>query len=420
MKLTKENWIYTLALALPIISQLLRIKNNPYLPGMISYANLNQAYNPITLLINYLQLNTSIAARAFPYLFAILSFILFVKLLTQLSKNKDETYYAAIALALAPAFIKAATFTTLDSLKLLLLLSAVYYYKKNNWSQLLFIPLALLGPEDAIISIAALTTLSVFNKKTKPKYFLIITILIITLLQIKNITLTTPAKILDNFITDLGGNGTSMFAALLAFTGIIVIWENKTKYYSIYAILLGILALSLISPATAIYSTLLLAYLAGVAFNYLAKKQWVIKNITPMIILLLYCGLAFSAISTTIELSQSPPQKELAESAIMLKEQPHGKILVYSENKPLIEYYSKKPVETEKTITSGETILQSYYIRDVYEALKQNQIKYVIITPDMLGPIWINNQQGLQYMLTNQEHFKKIKENKQTKVYEVL
>ncbi len=148
-------------------------------------------------------------------------------------------------------------------------------------------------------------------------------------------------------------------------------------------------------------------------------------------ILLILCGLLFSAISYTNRMILSSPDADIKEALVWLKYNSEEEALVFSHytKGSWIEYWSDRPVLTDSLFNyenPGQKLEDSnelLYYRDLdktKELLNKYNIKYIFVDDEMKsGQVWIKKE-GLWYSFRNNETFKSVYTKNKAQIYEYI
>jgi hypothetical protein len=235
-------------------------------------------------------------------------------------------------------------------------------------------------------------------------------------------------------VSDFGSAyGLSIFAWLLAFIGFILLWRYKTKYYAAMIAVAAMLVASLLLPSALVPAHILVSVLAGYALSSFARMEWSFDDIRVLTMLVLVCGLLFSALSYDLAIARGPPAKELKDAAVAIKEQFPEKATVLSipDNGFWIEYWSGKQAfldswgsETPNAAERWAVAESVWHSQDIINArslLYRNGINALVITKDMRdGAVWELPEQDLLFLLRNNETFKNAYHSSLVDIWAVL
>jgi hypothetical protein len=231
----------------------------------------------------------------------------------------------------------------------------------------------------------------------------------------------TEESPIQQFVTDLGGVfGFSIFALLLSILGLVIAWGKKRKFYPIYLIMLAVILYSFFYNHAVVYSNFIIAILAGIALGALIRMKWKLNLIRNLSLLLLFCGLLFSAVSYTVRISNQQPTPELIEALDWIKDNSNKADVVFSHHTKgfWIEFQAQRPVvidsladyslDFKSKLDDSSQIFNSWDIEGTRELLTKYNVSFVLLTSDMSdGLVWNKPEQGLAYLVRNSETFKK-------------
>ncbi len=239
-------------------------------------------------------------------------------------------------------------------------------------------------------------------------------------------------KSLFNIISDLGSiYGVGLFTIILGLIGVVVSWPRKKDYYGVYIVLLvsylfGVFFNSYFYLVTAIC----LAFLGAITLDVLLNMSWDFNFLFQLTLIILYCGLLFSTLAYLNTIPSLPPDKLEIECLGKLSYYPKGDVLSVPSNGDFISYFSRhrpfiddhylflKDYRQRLNITNYIFNLGDINLAKKY--LTENKIRYIFIDSRMEnGLVWDSKDQGLSYLLRNNETFIKLCSNPYSKVFMV-
>lgn len=221
-------------------------------------------------------------------------------------------------------------------------------------------------------------------------------------------------------ISDFGGNaGLSLFAWLLALIGIILLWRFKKRYYALMFAMTVTLAAALLLPSALVVAHIVVSFLAGAALAFFAEMKWSFDDIRTLTLLVLLCGLLFSALAHAMALAQGPPTAEFRDAALGARALPeNATVLAYPDDAFWMEYWSGKRAfldgwlaqtpRVDERWAAAQGIWHAQDIARARQVLYANRIDALVITQDMRdGLVWDLPEQDLLFLLRNNETFKR-------------
>lgn len=451
LKYRKVYLIILLLIVLLIPYSVRYLGGNPTIIGASSYFHLNAAehnpyQNPYHLLLSLNFINNQFIYQLAPIILAILSLFLLINIAGEFKINPINQFFFLLFLVISPAFIYTFTVLTHHSFFIFLnLLGFTLLLKKKKLLNYLSFPIFAIIPFfDVFSSILTLLFLAVYFYVKKDKQgnsvnnqinnqvnsrvkILTIIITILTFLNIflKKLFLLGPynsQNVFADLFSDLGGLfGLSIFALLLAVTGLIITWK-KEKFFLAYLFLPFLILLFIYQTSTLIYLNFFIAFFASFGFTYFFNKEWKINIIKNIFLFLLILGLVFSTVTSLSKLSALPPSLETKESISWLKENTRTYKLIFShpQDSYLVEYFSGRPAfihyhdpdfKTRSDIT--DRIFQSTYIKETFPLLEQNDISHIYLSPKIKADL--PPDRGLIFLFQN-ERFKKIYSRKDIEI----
>lgn len=233
-------------------------------------------------------------------------------------------------------------------------------------------------------------------------------------------------------ISDFGGaGGMSVFAWLLAFIGLVLLWQFTHRYYALLLCTTLVLAAALLLPTALVTGMIAIAFLAGYALAFFARMEWSFEDIRTLTLLVLACGLLFSTLAHAMELAHGQPTAETRDAALALRTMPAGAILAHPDDGFWYAYWSGKQVwmdgwlrATPRVNERWTVAQQIWHAQDIMRAqpvLARNRIGALVITDDMReGKVWDLPEQDLLFLLRNNETFKSAHRSSSVDIWTVL
>lgn len=235
-------------------------------------------------------------------------------------------------------------------------------------------------------------------------------------------------------VSDFGSaQGLSLFAWLLGFIGLVLIWKSKKRFYSAIIATVVVLVVSWFAPSALVFAHFAVSFLAGVALAFLAISKWSFENIRWATLLVLVCGLLFSTLAHSIDLAQGQPtgsfmegiltaRSVLPENTVVLAHPKDGFWVAYWAQKPVfLDLWSSRIPGVNERWAVAQSIWHSQDIARLKPVLVQNRIGGLVITREMReGLVWDLPEQDLLFLLRNNETFKNVYSSDSVEVWTVL
>ncbi len=358
--------------------------------------------------------------KIFPILLGALCIILVYFISGRLMQRRSALYTTLIFL-LSPAFLYIFSTNSAEMISLVLLLTgALLLTQKGHLSYLSIFPFifaSLSSSFVAVLSIIILVTFFIFKMRRFDLIIGSIVIVGIALIErpffIINYQLSS-LSIISELFSDFGGLwGISVFTAIFFIAGLLA--AKKRRY--IYPVLIFLIISFFIEPRTVMYANVLVCGLAGIGLNVIIEKKWQLKNLKYTMNFLLITGILFSAVSHLQIIRSLPPEPEFVEAASWLNTNAdNGTVLSSPSNSFFIEYFSQKRVLMDplsyhsKSFEKFSNITnETFYSRSLEKTeklLNMHNIAYIMIDPAMMeGGVWGRPNQGLLFLLTNEQVF---------------
>ncbi|PIZ53569.1 hypothetical protein COY26_01605 [Candidatus Woesearchaeota archaeon CG_4_10_14_0_2_um_filter_33_10] len=482
MKLTEKNTLVYVILAAVIVLLI------PYLVRFLFYDNImigeesyyhaniarqiieqksliqdpNYVFNPYHLVLasaGYF-IGIDLASKIIPFLLGLLSVLMFYLILKEFKIEIMQRFVILLILVISPAFIYLSVISNTNSVPVFLSLLGIYLFFKKNifltvFSLLAFAAAIPFGMFNALLAITMILAYLIEEKQKeesplKPKkpmfsfqskkaaaflfIFFIISVLCFPLYFHQKTNVLPAENILQNSISDFGALiGIGIFNIFLAIAGFFLMWKKKKEYLFIFLLLLIMIISSFYAKNVIIYLTFVFSVFAGYAFIKIRDMNWQVKTIKNLTILLIICGLAFSAISYLNRVSNMQPDNEIIKSLDWLKHYSRQDEVVFSHYSKgfWIADIAERPVVTDKMFeyypyaeerfNDSLEIFYSRNLKDTKILLEKYNINYIWIDNEMKnGLVWEKEQQGLLFLFRNNETFNNIYNNQGIEIWEII
>jgi hypothetical protein len=428
------------------------IRQNLKIPADDLLADRIYSYNPYHMILAAASFafGLELAAKIIPLVFGLGSMTFFYLILQNLRLGEKKRFFICLILILSPVFVY--TFSTSSHFALIVFLNILGFYffihKQRIFTFLTLVTFASIpffNFFNALVTLILLFTYTLCARQNKKKFYIVsfgVTIRTIIYhlyifyrfgLPQRPSFITT--SIIQNSVSDLGAaTGFSFFTILLAFIGLVITWKKRREFYYIYVLaLLLIISSFYFGDYTNIYLNFIIVIMAGYGFFFLMDRRWQIKIIKNASLLLIICGVVFSMVSYIIRFSNMQPYPEEIESLIWLKENSEEDDVVFSHysNGFWIEYFAERPVlldsyfeytnELEQKYADSRAIFNSRSLKTTTALLDTNDIMYRWINkPLKQGLVWTEPDQGLLFLFSDKEKFKRIYAENGVEIWEYL
>ncbi|MBW3018863.1 hypothetical protein KY329_01595 [Candidatus Woesearchaeota archaeon] len=350
-----------------------------------------------------------------PAVLAFISFCLFWLLLNKLDFDANAKMWSLVVLVLSPTFISTAFFAQRASFALVCVLLGAYLLLAR-WRALgiaFFVLAGLSGWIAWLGAVSIVIFLMLLKPFLKKSCSIILGILFVILVLFPFPPFLNSVRGFAGFLSDLGGiYGISVFVVLLMVVAAAVLWSNKAKYYSIFALLVGMFGACFFYPELLIYANVFICGLAGFALSWLQKRKWQLAFLRDVSLLVLFCGLLFSAVAHTAAIAHSPPSDEFFD----VLDIPKGRVLTHpnygfwlqSQGFTVIaDPYVNSLPDAESRLESLDNIFKTNSLKDAKKILDHYEVDYVLLTDEMRqGLVWNDSDSGLAFLVSNPETFK--------------
>jgi hypothetical protein len=214
--------------------------------------------------------------------------------------------------------------------------------------------------------------------------------------------------------------GLSIVACLIGIVSLYLHWEMFKESRLLFFVSIAIVFID--AKSGILLLSIFLAYFSSVMLRELIRDNWDIELLKDISIYLIICGILFSSLSAIhtegrgYEVRSSMiPALDWLESGTMRE----GTVLSLDTYGEEIKYFSRHAVvldsASEEILNFKEKredvnkIFQSRNLNLTRTLLSRYDIKYILITEDMLhGLVWKKDDEGLLYLIESTDYFNKI------------
>lgn len=221
----------------------------------------------------------------------------------------------------------------------------------------------------------------------------------------------TGESLIQRYLSDFGGRlGFSTFAIFMGAIGLKFIWRRKKTLWPFYLATAILIVLQYYMPDLAVYSTASLSVLSAYSIHILTRRDWRLKQIKDISMLLIVCGFLFSFVLYMNLAVNGLPDNEMRRSLEVLAGQEEGIVLSHYSYGQWIRFFSgKEPFMTNEGYEGHDVSSEIFQTRSIVKAtelLNETGIEYIYITQEMKdGLVWEKENEGLLFLFRNREVF---------------
>jgi len=368
-------------------------------------------------------------------IFGIANTVILYYLLTRLGFQQTTRTIILLLYVSSPLFLWSSWFLTPSSAVLFFQLLGIWFFiTKGNkkWLAVLFYSLAsLFGVVHLLINSFFVLYWFLSKKENKNVFFSIITVngALFLFYYLPRILFSYggtnfPQQFLVEFLTDFGGiTGFSIFLIILAFFGLVRLRKQRKLLFYLIGVLL-IFMHSYVSSLSRIYTNLLFCIFGGMALHDFMTRKWYFNGIRNLFLLLVIFGLLFSSLSfISIAVSYQPSTNMhegfswlnlLEEDALIFSHYSNGFwIQDLGERRAYLDAHPLSYPSFGLKIDHMEAIMHSYDLKKTREMLQNQGITHILLIEGEEAP-------GLQFLLENNETFKKVYSSTDVTVWRFL
>lgn len=387
-------------------------------------------YKATVALISYVTGDMT-AAMITPIIFAILLLHSLNRLLEQIGRPAMERAITLSILAASPTFLHDGLVSGPNmAIIALTAMSATLLLDKKSSRMAGGLAAAAMASSFspiASLSVIVLDTILMVNRRISWKWISAMVIMCVIGASVIPAEVTAASASTGTMLSDLGAlDGLPIFMIMMAMIGVWLLWPQKLACASIIALFIAAaFNHGLITEANTVA-----ACLAGAAAAFLANRRWNVSILKPLSLTVISCGIIFSTISTSTQMSTMGPSENIAKSLEWLKSHSRSGEVVLSapSNGHWIQYFSVRPTTTDprtgptdnRTIEAAEA-LKTYNMNVATDYLRLTNATYIYISPDMTnGSVWSAPGIGLHYLLSDRETFKRSYQSGGIEIYEYM
>ncbi|MFH0979080.1 MAG: hypothetical protein V1837_07315 [Candidatus Woesearchaeota archaeon] len=353
----------------------------------------------------------------FPVLLGALSFVIFGMLLKSFSVSSHVTLASLVMLAFSPPFVHTFTVSSPIALSATIVLLGLYLLCSEQafakWLGILSLSIVpFFSFSFAVVSIVVLLSVEKYRKNA----IAVLPVIVLTLVSLVLQLPTVHIPQIHLFFSDLGSQfGFGLFNVILCFLGLILAWPKKSGLLSWFVVGLSIISVSFLDLGSLVLLNYLVSVAAAFAFVRLLKMRWDLLQIRFMSITLIVCGLLFSFVTFETSLASSAPTEGLEQALSWLSTQETSAVFSHPSLGFFIQADAGKKVLADdltidqKILNDSNTLFYSRSLQKTKEILSKYNISHILISPEMkVGLVWNEPEQGLLFLLRNNETFKSV------------
>ncbi len=394
------------------------------------------------------------ASTLLPILLGLATIVLFYYTLLRLGIGMQVRSYATFILLLSPTYLQVFSVGEDTSLALFVLIAALYCFLMSakrlflSISLLLFFLLPLFGIVFALAGLLALVLTVLFSEKRgfglyKMNIIVIGFVLIVTTI-VTRVMLFRGQSLFDLYplqasgiaraVAEFGiGPGIALFCLILALIGFSVTWKHKLlSFISLLSVILLFWLSLAYSAKFLILATMVLVVYAGAGLKQLIGMFWELKLLRNLTIVAVLCGILFSTLSfADLQRRVQPDTEHIASLQWMSENTRSGIVLSHYTEGFFVQTIANRTVFDDEKIRSfdesaqkkrfAEEVFASYSLVNTTSMLKEQGISHLYITPVLKkGLVWSKNNEGLLFLLRNNETFRNIYDENGYEIWEFL
>lgn len=390
--------------------------------------------------------STDFVLRYLPFAFGILALFISFFIMRRLNFDEWTTTITLLLLAASPPFLYLFSTQLNFASGVVFLLAGLYFLLGTTrtsrvLSGLCFLLLIFSGWVFVVLGVLCALIYAYLRLQKRALLYVLFFTFLMTLIFLlsplyqNEFSLATASSFdlrifLQQIISDFGSMfGYGIFHFLLLGYGIILSWKKKKEYSPFYILVAMLLLLAaFVDIRFILLSTFASALFIGLGFVGVFRHHWSLDLVKDMTVIVIVCGLLFSSLSFVNRFSEADPSTTFIEGVKALREQPVGTVLSHYSNGPYIiavggqvpyvNGFFHDGLADRQKLNISQRLFSGNNILSVLSLLQQQDIHYIFIDSSMrAGKVWEREEQGLLFLLRNEEAFPLLFKNQEVTIY---
>lgn len=385
--------VCALTLAMPLLFR----SKSTLLYGFEAYFHLT--HGPVSLILSFfsyvLHVDVFLVAKILPIVLGVISLLLFFKILKMLGFRYWLILFACLILIFSPGFIF--LFATLTDFTFVSFLFLIIVYlllrKKEVPALVVFYLIPFFGILNLFLASLLLLIYSWSVRKFRLLLYAVPSFAVLLFSNAKNLSS------FGSFISDFGGPfGIGVFIIILSFFGLKYFWKEKYTHFHFYLAILVLVLFAFFNLRVLSYLNFFLALLSAVGLELLFERHWRSKVIKSLTLIILMAGLFISSWSYMDSVINGLPNQEVVDGLYVLGDLSGGNVFSH----PSREYWVNF---AGKPFVSDNALLYTRDIEVASNIIESKGISYIWIDNDMKSMVWVEEDQGLLFLLKYSKDF---------------
>ena len=406
---------YSIAFLVALAPTILRFMlGNPFPAGTYSYhfmLNYNLNY------LNIISILTSLAS------------IYFIYLCSKRYLKEDSNLFVLLLIMSIPFIYLFNNFTVHNIIVLVISISTYLYTSEELWKiilgLILFLSLTPLS-QGRVALVIVFFLLALYTQGIVFVNYILVILSSISIFLFDIGLFPSTAPFFKIYLAELGaeiGFGASFL--LLALFGFVLSWGRKAKLYPLYIASIILTYFAYKFEFFIIYLNFILVFYSLITLKILVMKKWHFTDLKKTTIIILVISFLFSGMVYATNFATASPTTIDIKNYEELKNYPYGIVLTHQSNSYWVEHYANQDYFADpldlNSLEISHQIFQTKFLANATKLLEENQIRYILITKEMRsGQVWSKADQGLLFTLPNRQHFRRIYNEDDMEIYEVL
>jgi len=232
---------------------------------------------------------------------------------------------------------------------------------------------------------------------------------------------------LQVYVADTGASsGASVFGVALALIGVVAMWRSAARNVAGWSlpVLVGALFVQSLVP----FAVLALSVLGGYGAAWLVEREWSLRVVRQVSLIAVACGVLFSVLSFAVVLAHADPSAGLARgverASLFLSDvvltHPSVAALVEGQGRVVVVDALAAPRQASRLADVGR-MFGSRSLEETSGLLSKWGVSSILVTDEMRqGLVWQGPEDGLLFVLGNNETFKSVYRGDGVEVWTVL
>jgi hypothetical protein len=362
----------------------------------------------LSLLSSIFNVDVFLVAKLVPVVLGVLAVIIFYEILVKLGFRQWIVLLASLLLVFSPSFMFLFATLTDFAFVAVLMLSIFYFLllDKKFLAIVLFYIISFFGVYNLMLAFLLLLFYFLSVREWKVSLYSLPSLALLPFSSAQNLFS------FGSFISDFGGIfGLGVFIIILSAFGLKFFWKDKYTHFYFYLSIILFIVFSFFNLRFLAYLNFILVLLAALGLQILFERHWKSKPIKYLTMMILLIGLILTGFSYMTSIVNGLPNKETVDAIYGLRDLPGDIVVAHPSREYWIGFAGKHFVSAPDL----------FYTRDIGNAtaiINSKWVSYIWVDKDMQSMVWVEEDEGLLFLLKYSKSFKEVYSNDYVKIWE--